>query len=79
MYKKHFSKAGGDNDSISDLFDAELSLTEYCLKSNPKSYCAWHQREWVLTTRTDPDWKKELSLCDKYLKFDERNCKYKKL
>ncbi|XP_022112441.2 geranylgeranyl transferase type-2 subunit alpha isoform X1 [Pieris rapae] len=58
---------------MTKIYDAELSLTEYCLKINPKSYCAWHQREWVLMTRGDPDWQKELALCNTYLKLDERN------
>lgn len=65
-------------EELPQLYDAELNLTEYCLKTNPKSYGAWHQREWVLTTRNDPDWPKELSLCHMYLKLDERNCKFKK-
>lgn len=70
------SQNSEENEQLTKLYDAELSLTEYCLKINPKSYCAWHQREWVLTTRLDPDWKKELMLCDQYLKLDERNCTY---
>lgn len=65
-----------EDEELCKLYDNELSLTEHCLKYNPKSYCAWHQRVWVLTTRTNPDWKHELYLCEKYLSFDERNCKF---
>ncbi|XP_072936684.1 geranylgeranyl transferase type-2 subunit alpha [Epargyreus clarus] len=68
-----FSKSGKSDEEMSKQYDDELRLTEYCLKRNPKSYGAWYQRQWVLLTRPDPDWKTELDLCQKYLKFDERN------
>ncbi|XP_028041725.1 geranylgeranyl transferase type-2 subunit alpha [Bombyx mandarina] len=68
-----FKKSNDNIEEMSQVYNAELHLTEYCLKINPKSYCAWHQREWVLLTRDDPDWQKELELCNTYLKLDERN------
>ncbi|CAG9566868.1 unnamed protein product [Danaus chrysippus] len=68
----NFKKIKSEEEMVK-LYDSELTLTEYCLKVNPKSYCAWHQREWVLVNRSDPNWKKELDLCNTYLKIDERN------
>ena len=61
---------------FTDAVPKELGLTEVCLRENPKSYSAWHQRCWIMK-ETDfvhvPD---ELKLCSKYLKLDERNCMY---
>lgn len=58
----------------SDLCKAELQLLEYCLKVNPKAYSIWLHRQWVMTHGPSPDWAKEKSLCDIFLKYDERNC-----
>lgn len=62
------------SNDFKDMFDTDLRLTETCLKANPKSYCAWHHRLWILKTREDPNWETELKLCTAFLKLDGRNC-----
>jgi len=55
------------------LLSKELDLTQQCLMTNPKSYGAWHHREWSLVTMDKPDWSREIGLCNKFLQLDERN------
>lgn len=56
------------------VYEAELSFLESCLKMNPKSYGSWHHRCWVSARLPRPDWARELSLCDRCLSLDDRNC-----
>lgn len=64
-----------DDADVQTIFDKDLSFTEVCLQANPKSYCAWHHRCWILENSPTPNWQREVTLCTKYLKMDERNCK----
>ncbi|XP_052896795.1 geranylgeranyl transferase type-2 subunit alpha [Anopheles moucheti] len=60
-------------EDIQGVFEKDLGFTEMCLMVNPKSYCAWHHRCWILENAPTADWQKEVDLCTKYLKLDERN------
>ena len=64
------------------LYANEMSLTEICLKKNPKSYGVWYHRQWCLLrahelnldkSSTALTWKNELDLCNLFLNLDERN------
>lgn len=57
------------------MFSDELTFLEECLKYNPKSYGSWEHRCYVMTHTPKPDWERELSLCNAFLSYDERNCK----
>jgi geranylgeranyl transferase type-2 subunit alpha len=65
-----------------NLLKAELNVTEFALKKNPKSYGSWYHRQWCLTkahnlnlSTDSPElsWKHELELCNLFLNSDERN------
>lgn len=63
-------------DELVKFLDTEIKFTEQCLLANPKSYGAWHHRYWVLINHPNPNWEREFLLCTKYLKMDDRNCRF---
>ncbi|CAJ0585649.1 unnamed protein product, partial [Mesorhabditis spiculigera] len=60
-------------EKITKLLEEELSLTQKCLRENPKSYAAWHQRSWVLDRHPAPKIEADLKLCSMALQMDCRN------
>jgi geranylgeranyl transferase type-2 subunit alpha len=67
-------KSNENLDSFQKLCENELQLTANCLKVNPKSYCVWHQRSWIIECMPFPNLQLEISLCNQFLELDERNC-----
>ena len=64
------------------LYSNEMTLTENCLKKNPKSYGSWYHRQWCLLRSNQMgygekcdqlSWSNELILCNVFLNADERN------
>ncbi|KAH9414314.1 hypothetical protein DERP_008513 [Dermatophagoides pteronyssinus] len=55
------------------LCEKELMFTENCLQSSPKSYATWHHRIWLIKQMRNPNFNRELELCNKCLSLDERN------
>ncbi|XP_033245482.1 geranylgeranyl transferase type-2 subunit alpha [Drosophila miranda] len=66
-------KPAAPEDKLQSVYGQELNVTEQCLMVNPKSYNAWHHRCWTLEQNPQADWQREVQLCNKYLKYDERN------
>ncbi|CAL1532309.1 unnamed protein product [Lymnaea stagnalis] len=60
-------------EELQKIFQSELHFLETCLKINPKSYGSWHQRCFVMDNMPEPDWSRELELCNQFLQYDERN------
>jgi geranylgeranyl transferase type-2 subunit alpha len=54
------------------ICERELSFLEGALMKNPKAYTTWEHRLWTVR-RHGAAAAAELLLCDKFLKFDERN------
>ena len=66
-------------DSPGSHIKDELDFGVKAIKSNPKSYGAWYQRRWLLSSikAMEPafDVTPELLLCNRLLEMDARNCK----
>ncbi|XP_073141924.1 geranylgeranyl transferase type-2 subunit alpha 1 [Henckelia pumila] len=72
----HFTDKQSENaaefESIQSILDEELRLVEAALRTNFKSYGAWHHRKWVLS-KGHSSVDRELRLLGKFQKLDARN------
>ncbi|KAM8960600.1 geranylgeranyl transferase type-2 subunit alpha [Pelodytes ibericus] len=68
----HFQTNRSDEE-MRPLYVGELSFLESCLRISPKSYGTWYHRCWVMKHISEPDWARELALCNRFLELDERN------
>uniref|UniRef100_A0A7N0V0N3 Geranylgeranyl transferase type-2 subunit alpha n=1 Tax=Kalanchoe fedtschenkoi TaxID=63787 RepID=A0A7N0V0N3_KALFE len=66
------SQSESDPEAAKNIFDEELRVVESALRTNFKSYGAWHHRKWVLSKGQSP-LDHELRLLDKFQKADSRN------
>ena len=60
-----------DENQQKDFLENELKITQHCLRSNPKSYSCWYQRQWILKILKQKFqlnlYENELNLCKTYL------------
>ncbi|KAL9668406.1 hypothetical protein QQ045_002787 [Rhodiola kirilowii] len=66
------SQTESDPEAVKKILDEELSVVEIALRTNFKSYGAWHHRKWVLS-KGQSSLDHELKLLDKFQKADSRN------
>jgi geranylgeranyl transferase type-2 subunit alpha len=61
-------------DALRGIVAEELKISAAGIARNPKSYPAWHHRQWVVARHPGAvDFERELGLCGKLLDADERN------
>ncbi|KAM3940259.1 geranylgeranyl transferase type-2 subunit alpha isoform 2-T2 [Leptodactylus fuscus] len=75
LRREVFLALGADrsDEEMRPLYVSELSFLESCLRVNPKSYGTWYHRCWIMQHMPEPDWTRELTLCNRFLEIDERN------
>ncbi|XP_077105051.1 geranylgeranyl transferase type-2 subunit alpha isoform X3 [Ranitomeya variabilis] len=75
LRREVFLALGSDrsDEEMRSLYLSELSFLQNCLQVNPKSYGTWYHRCWIMKHMPEPDWARELTLCNQFLEIDERN------
>ncbi|CAJ0965003.1 unnamed protein product [Ranitomeya imitator] len=75
LRREVFLALGSDrsDEEMRSLYLSELSFLQNCLRVNPKSYGTWYHRCWIMKHMPEPDWARELTLCNQFLEIDERN------